>query len=221
MANDKWAKRTTIDYVQGWNELLPTGPAWPREPDTVLQSVVTGLAQIWGEDVENSAELLLVTESYPRTTNILLPDWEAAFGLPDQCLPIPSDVAARQQALVARMTFLGAQSRQFFIAQAALYGQTVSIREYSPYQCGISGVGDTTAIDPDGLGSYRWGLMRPEMRFVWTITPTALTASWNGADIYCVMNRWKPAHTQVVFDYSALQEARFSRPWNSGYAAVL
>lgn len=218
----KWGQRTTLDYVQGWNELLPTGPAWPREPDHVLQTVVTGLSQVWGENVEESAALLLVTESYPAATNILLPEWERAFGLPDTCLPAPAtDVPTREENLVAKMTFLGQQSRAFFIAQAAKYGQTASIREYSPYQCGISGVGNTTNIEPDGLGSYRWALMRPEMRFVWSMIPTALTASWNGADLFCFVNRWKPAHTEVVFDYSALQEAGFSRPWNSGYAAVI
>lgn len=218
---DHWAQRTTVEYVQGWNELLPMGAAWPREPDTVLQMVVKGLAQVWGEDFEASAALLLVTESYPRATTILLPEWERAFGLPDVCLPtLPTNIAVRQQNLVDKMTFLGAQSRQFFAEQALLYGQNVNIREYSPYQCGISGVGDTTNIDPDGLGSYRWGLMQPEMRFAWTVIVTSLTVAWNGTDLFCIMNRWKPAHTSVVIDYSALQDLVLSRPWNTGYYSI-
>jgi uncharacterized protein YmfQ (DUF2313 family) len=221
MANEKWVQRTSVEYAQGWNGLLPTGAAWPRDPDSDLQLVVAGLSQIWGDQTEASAALLLVTESDPRSTNILLQDWEQAWGLPDNCLPFaPSDIATRQKNLVNKITFLGQQSRQFFINQASGYGQTATIREYSPYQCGISGCGDTTNIEPDGLGSYRWGLGPPEMRFVWTVTPTALTASWNGADLFCIMNRWKPAHTAVVFDYSALQETWFSRPWNSGYVAL-
>jgi uncharacterized protein YmfQ (DUF2313 family) len=221
MADEKWVQRTSVEYAQGWNNLLPTGPAWPRDPDSALQSVIAGLAQIWGDQIEAQAALLLVTESDPRATNVLLPDWERAWGLPDTCLPFASsDTTTRQKNLVSKMTFIGAQSRSFFINQAASFGQTVTIREYSPYQCGISGCGDTTNIEPDNLGSYRWGLGPTEMRFVWTVTPTALTASWNGTDLFCIMNRWKPAHTAVVFDYSALQETRFSRPWNSGYVAL-
>lgn len=212
----KWVQRTSVEYAQGWNNLLPTGPAWPRDPTAVLQLVINGFSLIWGDTVETQAATLLVTESDPRTTNILLPDWERAFGLPDNCLPVTTDVAQRQLNLVGKMTFIGRQDRQFFIDQCAAHGQTASIREYSPYQCGISGVGDTTNIDPDGLGSYRWGLGPPENRFYWTFTVTALTASWVGNDFFCLANRWKPAHTQVVFDYSALSEANFSRPWNSG-----
>lgn len=219
---DRWEKRTAADYVDGWNDLLPTGPAWPREPDTDLQTVVAGQAQIWGDEVESLAALLLTTESDPRLTNILLPEWERAFGLPDDCLPFsPTDLPTRRQNLVAKMTFLGAQSRAFFADQAADYGQIASIREYSPYQCGISGCGDTRNIEPDGLNSYRWGLGPAEMRFVWTMAVTGLTGAWAGTDLFCVMNRWKPAHTQVITDYSALQELRASRPWNSGYYGAL
>lgn len=222
MPNDIWNQLTTIDYVAGWNDLLPKGDAWPREPNTVLQSVVTGLSTVWGATVEPNAALLLVTESDPRATNILLPDWERNWGLPDICFPTaPTDVPTREKNLVNKITFLGAQSRSFFIAQALLLGQTVNIREYSPYQCGISGCGDTTNIEPDGLGSYRWGLGPAENRFWWTVTVLSLTGSWVGGDSYCIVNRWKPAHTAVVFDYSALQELRFSRPWNSGYIVFM
>lgn len=222
MAKEKWVQRTSVEYAQGLNDLLPLGAAWPRDPGSVLQMVVSGLAQVWGDQTEVKAATLLKVESDPRSTNLLLPDWERAFGLPDDCLNnSPTDPVARRTNLVNKMTFLGAQDRQFFITQAALYGQTVSIREYSPYQCGISGVGDTTNIEPDGLGSFRWGLANETIRFYWTVGVTALTASWNGADPFCVMNRWKPAHTIVVFDYSALQELRTVRPWNSGYIALL
>lgn len=195
--------------------------AWPREPGTALQMVVAGLTMIWGGEVEDEAASLLVTESDPRYTNMLLPDWEKAFGLPDLCLPTTSSTSQRQTNLVNRMTFIGAQNRQFFISQAALYGVTAAIREYSPYQCGISGVGDTRNIDPDGLNSYRWGLGTELMRFVWTFTVQSLTASWTGMDFYCLANRWKPAHTQVVFDYTSLQDLNFSRSWNSQYIPLI
>lgn len=223
MTRDKWVQRTADEYAAGFNNLLPTGPAWPRQPGTALQGVVLGLSGIWGNPVEVLAALLLKTESDPRTANVLLPDWERAFGLPDLCIPIPStDIATREKNLVAKMIFLGSQDRAFFIAQAAaIAGQTITIREYAPYMTGVSRTGDTNNLNTDNDGKMRWQLGPPENRFYWTVKVTGLLSNWAGADSQCLLQRWKPAHTKVIFDYSLLQDLRLTRPWNSGYVAVL
>lgn len=219
---EKWIKRTAAEYARGWNNLLPTGPAWPREPSSALQKVVAGLSGIWGDPVEANAALLLQTESDPRSTNILLPDWERAWGLPDICIPIPpSNIAVREANLVAKMTFLGAQSRAFFIAQAVAFGLTITIREYAPYMTGVSRTGDTHNLNTDNDGKMRWQLGAPENRFYWTVKVTGLLGNWAGTDIRCLLLRWKPAHTQVIFDYSPLQDLDESLPWDSGYLALL
>lgn len=220
---EKWVQRTSADYAVGWNNLLPTGPAWPRASTSVLQKVVIGLSGIWGNPVETNAALLLKIESDPRSTNLLLPEWERAWGLPDLCTPIPTtNVAAREANLVAKVTFLGSQDRAFFIAQAAaIAGQTVTIREYAPYMCGVSKTGDTHNLNTDNDGKMRWQLGPPENRFFWTVKVTALLGSWAGADSQCLFRRWKPAHTEVVFDYSLLQDLDETLPWDSGYVALL
>jgi uncharacterized protein YmfQ (DUF2313 family) len=220
--NDKWAQRDAADYRVAINHLLPKGLAWPRESDTVLQKVVHGLSGIWGGSVETLAALLLQTESDPRLANVLLADWEQAWGLPDQCIPIPSeDLDIRRTNLVTKMTFLGAQSKQFFIDQAEAIGQTITIREYAPYMCGVSRVGDTHDLNTDDDGKMRWQLGPPENRFYWTVSVTGLLTNWAGADIYCLLHRWKPAHTEVILDFSDLAHLIGSRPWNSGYTAIL
>jgi uncharacterized protein YmfQ (DUF2313 family) len=218
---DQWVQRTGAEYAQAWAGLLPTGPAWPREPDHVLQVVLAGLAQIWGDEVEVLAARLLVNESDPRQTVILLPDWEKAWGLPDACLAEPLTVADRQKTLVAKMTMLGAQSRAFMTAQAAREGYTIAIKEYAPFMCGVSRCGDTSAQNPDNDGSPRWQIGAPEMRFYWTTSIGQARLSWFRAssgqagvdpmlrigiatDLDCMLTRIKPAHTQIVFDYSGL-----------------
>jgi uncharacterized protein YmfQ (DUF2313 family) len=141
---DHYQRRGASDYKEVFNNLLPTGIAWPRESSTVLQRAVAGLSAIWGDTVEALAGLLLTTESDPRSTVILLPEWERAWGLPDKCVAEPLTIADRQFALLNKMTMRGAQSRQFFIDAAARIGYTnIEIREWSPFMCGISMCGDT------------------------------------------------------------------------------
>lgn len=289
---EKWVQRSAADYARGWNSLLPTGPAWPRESTTVLQKVITGLSGIWGNPVESNAALLLNVESDPRSTNSMLPEWERAWGLPDLCVPIPpTNVALREANLVAKLIFLGSQDRNFFIAQAAAFGQTVTIREYAPYMCGVSKTGDTSNYNTDLPGNItavtsagtltssptlqftlvnanifpgmlvydvtnpafigivssinkvantitmaanarsaivsgdtlyfsnrmRWALGPPENRFYWTAKVVGLLSNWAGADLACLFRRWKPAQTQVIFDFSVLQDLDESLPWDSGY----
>lgn len=75
--------------------LLPRGQAWPREIDSTLVLTVNGLANYWGY-VDGRAADLLETESDPRTTVELLPDWERNWGLPDPCFPSAQSITERQ-----------------------------------------------------------------------------------------------------------------------------
>jgi uncharacterized protein YmfQ (DUF2313 family) len=227
---DTWVQRTAAEYAQAFMALLPAGPAWPREPDRVLHSFISGLAGIWGDPVERLAALLLTQESDPRSTVVLLPDWEEAFGLPDSCAPVPTSIGERQQALVAKMTLLGGQSRAFFIAAAAAIGYQISIREFSPFMCGVSRCGDTRWLDAEDGGDgthYRWELGSPDMRFYWTVSVdsmrvtnfhcglgqtgvTPLLGFSLPADLECMLTRLKPAHTDLIFDYTHMGEENFT-----------
>jgi uncharacterized protein YmfQ (DUF2313 family) len=208
---DRHLRRSGEDYVAPFAQLLPQGQAWPREPDSVLMRAVRGLCLYWGT-VDGRAADLLEREADPRETIELLPDWERAFGLPDPCFDIPQTIGERQIALVHRMTLLGAQSRQFFIDTAETLGRTIHIREYAPFMCGVSRVGD----QPDDQDHPRWQLGRPEMRFYWNIHIDEVKYVWfrvskgqTGIDPHldiqvpigplCVFERWKPAHTKILY----------------------
>jgi uncharacterized protein YmfQ (DUF2313 family) len=238
MTDDTWVQRTAAEYAQAFNSLLPTGPAWPRQPGTILQDVVSGQTQIWGDVVEVLAALLLTQESDPRSTITLLPDWERAFGLPDPCLDEGLTISNRQAALVNKMTLLGAQDRAFFIAEAAAIGYTIAIREFSPFMCGVSRCGDTRLIDGGDGVHYRWEIGDPDMRFYWVVEVSALRFTWfrcgegqcgidpmlliaGATDLECLLRRWKPAHTQVIFDYSLLTlSLDMSLTFDTGYLAL-
>jgi uncharacterized protein YmfQ (DUF2313 family) len=91
MPDDQHVTRSGEDYAEALQALLPQGPAWPRDYNSTLMTVVRGLTEIWG-DFEMAASLLLERESDPRITfppqgpqSGLLPDWERNWGLPDPC----------------------------------------------------------------------------------------------------------------------------------------
>jgi len=126
-----------------------------------------------------------------------------------------------------KMTLLGGQSREFFVKIMSWLGYEIQIKEYAPYMCGVSKVGDTSydeAISGGVPGNMRWYLGPPEMRFYWSIGVGQVKLTWfrtgpiggeSGVDphliigmageVPCLLERIKPAHTQIVFDYSSLQ----------------
>jgi uncharacterized protein YmfQ (DUF2313 family) len=213
---DRHVRRGGDDYADALAALLPPGLAWPREPETVLMTALRGLAQVFGFFDSRAADLL-ERESDPRRTVELLPDWERNWGLPDPCIAEPLTIADRQIALVTKMTLLGGQSRQFFVDASARIGYKIRITEYAPFMCGVSRCGDTR----DQWGDWRWEIGPPEMRFYWTVHIDKARLSWFRAssgqagvdphlrigiatDLECLLRRWKPGHSDIVFDYSGL-----------------
>jgi uncharacterized protein YmfQ (DUF2313 family) len=202
--SDRHVRRGTDDYADALADLLPTGPAWPREPTSLLMRFLRGLADLWGDaGVDASAARLLEQESDPRLTFDLLPDWEGAFGLPDPCTgPLPT-LAARRAALVAKMTTEGGQSRAFFIALAASIGFTITITEFRPFRAGIGRASDRVyGVD----WAYAWQVNAPSV----TVTlfrsgqsgAGERLATWGNLELECVIRRYAPAHTILIFAYS-------------------
>jgi uncharacterized protein YmfQ (DUF2313 family) len=207
--------RDNIDSVF-WRAIRGLGQIW-GSPGVDDESDILG--EQW---VDRRAADLLERESDPRKTIELLSDWERNWGLPDPCYAEPVTVAERQQALVQRMTLEGGQSRAFFIKVAKDIGYSINIREYSPFMAGVSQVGDTRNLDDDvNPNNYRWEIGPPEMRFYWVVSLDTAKLIWFRAssgqagidphlrigiatDLECLLRRWKPAHTDIVFDYSGL-----------------
>lgn len=231
---DRHVRRDGDAYGTELLTFLPQGQAWPREPGSTLVNTLAGLAYTYGY-VDGRAADLLETESDPRKTVELLPDWERAWGLPDPCFPDATSIEERQKMLVFKMTLLGGQSRAWFEKISDWTGDEIHITEFSPYMCGISMCGDTSDLEPSGVvGKMRWELGPPEIRYYWTARAAlpeliwfrcgeggpeeSLQGEWTGGecgvdthlqiivapDLDCLLNRWQPAHTQLVYDYSQI-----------------
>ncbi len=234
---DSHVRRSGGDYAQQFLASLPHGQAWPRHPDSALALTCEGLNDYWGF-VDGRAGDLLERESDPRATYELLTDWERNWGLPDPCYKEPISLPDRRTALVARMTLQGAQSRDFFIGLAAQLGYQITISEYAPYMAGVSNSGDTRGqFNPSSPTEYRWQLGPAEMRFYWTVHVYSLRLTYFycnasevgvdrllliglATDLECLLRRWAPAHTQIIFDYSPHWALDYTQPFNSQYLAL-
>jgi uncharacterized protein YmfQ (DUF2313 family) len=80
-----------------------------------------------------------------------------------------------------------------------------------------------TSLENGELSAWpQYGLGPPQNRFYWTVHVDTAKLTWfrvtsgqTGVDphlrigladdLECLLNRWKPAHTEIIFDYSGLQ----------------
>lgn len=67
---------------------------------------------------------------YPDDTELLLSNWERAFGIPDLCFSGTGTLEERQRDLIVKIASLGVQTNQDFIDLADLFGITVAITAF-------------------------------------------------------------------------------------------
>lgn len=191
-----------LDYIEQLASLLPPGIAIRRETDTDVYKLLNGMAEELARIDARGDDVL--RESDPRTTVELIGEWETQVGLPDECLgDIDQTLQQRRNAVVARLTGRGGQSRQFFIDLAASLGYTVTITEFRPFRAGISEAGDALT---NGDWIFTWRVNAPETTITY-FRAGASTAgeplrAWGNEQLECAIERVAPAHTIVQFAYS-------------------
>lgn len=189
-------------YLHKLQALLPKGRAWAHEVGSVLTNLLTGIAQEFARIDVRIDELL--DETDPRTTSELLPDWERVAGLPDPCVTIDQTLAQRRLALESKLTMQGGQSRPYFIEMADALGYpNTTIDEYSTFNCGESGCGDPLWTEDD---RFTWQINLPSDGAITYFSCGESTCgeplqAWGDEAIECRINKFKPAHTTVVFAY--------------------
>jgi uncharacterized protein YmfQ (DUF2313 family) len=199
---------TEADWTRMLLDLLPVGWAWPRDPETTLarfwSAVAVELTRIQGRDCD------LLAESYPCGAVELLPDWEAAVGLPNECTElVPWTVAERQALVCAWLALQGGQSIAYFTWLAALFGYDVTIQEHiPPARAGAAQAGCATV----GSCPFWWtvtidGVPRTIPRA--GCTRAGEPPCGSGVSIIeCLFRMFAPAHTVVTFRYPSPEVTR-------------
>jgi uncharacterized protein YmfQ (DUF2313 family) len=191
-----------------------------------LNEITPAAGQYWTAqtfDPGTPEQLIVDLPPYPTGMTINNNDRLQFDGTNWSLLAPPSPtISERQNELVLKMTLLGAQSAQFFIGVAQSLGYPTTVSEYRPFMVGVDRCGDNRVTNPDGsLGPWPCQIGHPRMRFAWTMHVQHTHLVWFRAskgqcgidpllrivfaeDLECMIRRWKPAHTQVLFDYSGV-----------------
>jgi uncharacterized protein YmfQ (DUF2313 family) len=193
---------TGEDYAEVLADLLPRGFAWPRDPDSVIQRVMRGLAEEFARVTARDCDLL--AEAYPCGATETLPDWERITGLPDPCTgPLPT-IQQRRAAVCAKLGAAGGADEEYFKRLAAALGYEIEIETFRPFLASHN-----HANEP---------LYGPEWAFVWhvTVISTSTSVVWFSADVShaneplasfndltlrCLFEALKPAHTFIIWTF--------------------
>ncbi len=183
--------------------IQPSGWALPNAADSMWANFLAPMCAQWSA-LEAQAEQF-GPEIDPRTTVLLLPEWQALMG-PDPCgrdqlLLSQSD----QQSLVyQRYTSRGGQSIAYYTALAAKMGVSISVREGTWSRAGMMRAG--TPVSAPG-NQFNWQVALPQTRLVPFRSGASQAGNPLGAFtpnlVQCAIAIAAPAHTNVGFDYVA------------------
>lgn len=191
------------DYKEMVWALYPKGLAWIRE-NGVLDKLNTAIA----------AELLklegrintCLDEADPRTTAEMISDWERVWGLPDECSPLGATLQERRTAIISKMLISGGMPPIFYQRLIESMGYDVDdLIEWKPLVIGER-LTTGTMTDPDPMTRFNWG---------WGIRGFSANmfecgvsqcydplGDWSDAtELVCRINKLKPAHTAVIFNF--------------------
>lgn len=180
---------------------IPTGPVWPRESDAIQTQILRALIPSFARSAARGANL--IDDCFPATTLELLPEWEESLGLPDPCAGESPTIQQRQQQVVARFAAGGGQSKAFFIDYAAALGYRITITEFAPFR-----FGETFGKPLNGPDwAHAWQVNAPSFsieRFTFGLDAFGEPfAEWSNDVLQCELNRLKPAHTVLTFNYKS------------------
>lgn len=179
--------------------LAPTGPLWPRDPESVFARLLEAFGQ--GLSEVHNRLLDLIEEADPRTTYYLLEDWERVLGLPDPCAGQADTIAERRARIVAKLTATGGQSREYFITLARILGFEITITEQRARYHGRRCHG--TAYGAEVMQTIWQVNLPPELvrrRCHGQGYHGEPFASWGAQALRCMLNRLKPAHTTIWYE---------------------
>jgi len=190
---------TDADFLAALQALMPRGRVWPRDADAIQTKTLAGCAPTYTRLTSRANNV--ITDGFPASTYELLPEWEAALGLPDPCAGPAPTTQQRVAQVVARLTATGGQSIAYYTAVAAALGYAITVTQFVPSRFGKN----FGTLFGGTAWAFAWQVNAP------TFTVNSLQfggsfgtpfASWGNNVLQCELQRFAPAHTTVLFSYS-------------------
>ncbi|EIC3243785.1 DUF2313 domain-containing protein [Escherichia coli] len=193
---------STDDYTHAMLNLLPSGIAWSRLPDSVQYRLIRGLAQAYQQSDADACAL--ITGAFPETADALIDEWYDSLGLNDECGTQASitDQAQARKFILSKLLSTGGQSVVYFTELAATMGYCIRIREYRTPLCGFSWCGHLLSDD----NRYNWTVV---------VAPSGDDVTTSRAYLECLFRRYAPAHTLVTFEWQSSYSAALSITWDN------
>ena len=191
-------------YLNLLYDLLPQGKAWTRETDSVLYKTMAA----YGEFLARFDLYVdrFITESNPRTAQILIDEWERLLGLPDPCLQDENiDLPLNERQILAHEKYIShrGQSRSYFYDLAQSLGYTIKIIEYKPFIAGFSRIGDGFFLQASTFGIKIESKDMAPFYFSNGVSECyeRLTDFLGAPLLECVFEQQKPAYSDILFSY--------------------
>ncbi|MBB3608680.1 putative phage tail protein [Rhizobium sp. BK602] len=142
---DALANPSNDDLIGTALSIWPPGPAW-GSPDGQAVSLAHPLAKFTRVLVDSFEWLYQRIWTLARNASVkgvdeLLPEWEAEYGLPDNCVTGETSIAERLRALETKVASQAIITPGDFIRIAATYGFVIEIEEPAIFECGFSECG--------------------------------------------------------------------------------
>lgn len=217
------------NYAQAMVDLLPQGRAWNKFPDSNLYQTIAALIGSYARnDAASVGDTASAFGSSQRATDVLsdtmpywnqlgaasvyelLDEWELTLGLPDDCAGDNPTIDQRIKSAVARFIALGGQSIAYYKAFANTLGYTITVEEFAPFRADVSVADDTLG---DEQLWFTWQIGTPDDGS-WLFEADINTSDEAlGGDantvIECEMERVKPAHTVITWDFGSFIDTNF------------
>lgn len=204
---DALANPSNDDLIGAGLAMLPQGPAWgsPDGQAISLDSNLAGLMRVMLDSFQWLYQRIwtLARNASVQGVDELLPEWEAEYGLPDNCVTGATSVAERLRALESKVNSIAAITPGDFIRVAASYGFRITIEEPAMFRCGFSRCG----------GEHHLGDVRQEVYWIVHVSDLAVDyfrvgQSSVGRDplfslgdaqrLLCILRRIAPAWTTPI-----------------------
>jgi len=189
---------STENFRKAFLNLCPRGAIWPREPGTLLYQVAGTLFAPYARNSTSANDLLV--DSFPSTTEQLLPEWESSLGLPDPCAGTDPTLQQRQAQVVARLTDAGGCSIAYFVSYAAKLGFDITITTFAAGRAGQLRAGAPANSE---AWAFAWRVNLPGFTVTSFRAGSSLAgeplSAWGNAVLECEFSRLAPAHTIILF----------------------
>ena len=195
------ARYSARAYLGALKALLPPGRAWAAALGSVRERVLLAIG--FGLERVDAQAVALLVDTFPATSDTLLPEWEASTGLPDPCAGPAPTLQQRQAQVVARVASTGGQSAAYFEGYAAQLGFPIKVETCAPFRVGQSRVGSPIA---SAAWVHAWIVHAPLTNLTKFRTGVSAVGeplrAWGNAVLECELRARQPAHAILLFRYS-------------------